>query len=292
MGVAVGRGRGDDIALLILLTSTTIDDGAAIGPGAQGRIAVGIGEGVVGGGQSELAILGEAAIYKYVFILDLTDAGGLEELETALLVASGDHILDDLGAGFDGGHRLGVELSSVGTLEPPVAIDTSVVVDKHGGVELQHTVHLIRIVLTPVADLEGTIGTRALGDEAIAETRLVVGEEVIGLLAVLVGYEGDVWCIEHIGGACGIKGLAIAVLIDDEDGAVVTPVVEAVDRCRPHHLIATAVGGDQIIVGAIDIDAVFAGLVGVFEDVRLTIGDVLPERHVGVAGGRELRVES
>ena len=81
------------------------------------------------------------------------------------------------------------------------------------------------------------------------------------------------------------KGLAVAVLIDHEDRAVVAPVVEAVDGGRPHHLIASAVGIDQVVVGTIDIDTVLAGLIGVFENVGLTVGTVFPKGHVGVSDG-------
>jgi hypothetical protein len=59
-------------------------------------------------------------------------------------------------------------------------------------------------------------------------------------------------------------------------------MVEVVDRGGPYYLVAAAVRGLQDIVGAIDIYAILTGMVGVFEDIRFTVRDVLPERHVGV----------
>ena len=62
---------------------------------------------------------------------------------------------------------------------------------------------------------------------------------------------------------------------------------EIVDRSRPYDLVAAAILCDEIVVGTVEIDAVVAGLVRVFEDVRLAVGDMLPKGQEGIAGSEE-----
>ena len=73
MGVAGYGRRSDYIARLIYLTATGIYDRTAIGPWTKRRIAVGICKRIVGRRQSEFAFVCPAALYEYVFILDLAD---------------------------------------------------------------------------------------------------------------------------------------------------------------------------------------------------------------------------
>ena len=154
--------------MLVLLAGTAVDDGAAIGPGAEWGIAVGVGQGVVRRGQTELTVFGETAVDEDVLILNFADAGGLEEAETARLVATRDHVFHNLGARFHGGHCLRVELGSIATLKAPITVDTSVIIDKHGRVELKHADHLVRVISIPVAHLERTIGPVALCYQSVA----------------------------------------------------------------------------------------------------------------------------
>ena len=177
-------------------------------------------------------------------------------------------------------------------LEAPVAIDAAVVIDEDGRVEAIDARHLVGVVVLPVADLEGTVGTVALGDETVAIACLVVGEEVVGLIARRVGHQRDIRCIEHIGGAGRVEGLALGVLVDHEDLSVVAPLAEVFHRGRPHHLVTSAVGCYKIVVRTIDIDALLAWVVGIVEHVGLAVGNMLPQRQVGVAGSGQLSVDS
>ena len=195
MRIAVGGSRSNHIALFILLATTSVDDGTTIGPRAQRGVAVTIGQRIVRRGQPKLALLSEAAIDKDVLILDLTNARCLEELEASLLVTTTDHVFDNLRARLDGSHRLWVELSGIRALKAPIAIYATIV-------ELQHAIHLIGIVLAPVAHLEGAVGTVTLGNQAIAIARLVVGEEPVGLLASSIGGHRHIRSIQHIGSTC------------------------------------------------------------------------------------------
>ena len=112
VSVAVYGGRGNGVALFVDLASAPIDDGAAVGPGAERLVAVGVSQRVVRCRQSELSLFGEAAVDEYVLVLDLADAGGLEEAELVarLLLESGNHAIDRLRAGFHRCHCGRVEL--------------------------------------------------------------------------------------------------------------------------------------------------------------------------------------
>ena len=167
-------------------------------------------------------------------------------------------------------------------LEAPIAIDTSVVIDKHGGVEAIDTVYLVGIIGVPVADLEWSLRTVAFGDEGITSARLVVGEEVIGFLACAVCYQGYVRCEKHVGSTCGVKGFTLGILVDHEDDAVVTPLAQVLNGSRPYHLVATAIGRLDIVMRTIDIYALFPWVIRVLKHVGLTIGNMLPKRQIGV----------
>ena len=192
------------------------------------------------------------------------------------LLITSNHAIDHLSAGLDGTHRGGVDLGGITMSESPVAVDLTVVIDEDGGVEAVDARHLIGVVVLPVADLEGAVRTVALGDEAVAIARLVVGEEPVGLLARRVGGHRYIRGKEYVGSLGRVEGLTLGVLVDHKDGAVVAPMAEVFHRGRPHHLVATAVHRHQIVVRAIDIDALLAGVVGILEHVGLAVGDVFP----------------
>ena len=173
-------------------------------------------------------------------------------------------------------------------LEAPVAIHPAIVIDEDGGVEAVDAIHLHGVVGIPVAHLKRTIRTVTLGDQTITEARLVVGEEIIGLLARAVGHQRHVRCIEHISRAGRVEGLALGILVDHEDDTIVAPLAQILHRSRPHHLIATTVGGNQVVVRTIDIYALLPGVVGIVEHVWLSIGDMFPEGQIGVADGQHL----
>ena len=74
VGVSIHYSRCDGIALLIDLATTCINNGSAISPRTQRIVAITVGQGIVGCGQTKLAVLGESAIDKHVLILNLTNA--------------------------------------------------------------------------------------------------------------------------------------------------------------------------------------------------------------------------
>ena len=63
---------------------------------------------------------------------------------------------------------------------------------------------------------------------------------------------------------------------------------KVLDGCRPHHKFAAAIVGDAAVVGAIDIDTLFAWIVGIFKYIRFTVGDMFPKRKIRVPHCAEL----
>ena len=285
MGVAARGGRIDGIAGVVHVAPAGVDDRAAVGPGTQRRIAPGVGEGVVGLAEAEVAVGRPAAVDEDVFVLDLADRRGFEEAEDALLVEVGDHVRDDLGALLDGAHRLGVELGAERLLEAPVAVDAAVVVDEGRRVEAQHARRAGRVLGIPVAHGEGAVRPVGAGDHAVAPGRLGVGIQVVGLLAVGGDLLHHVRGEEDVSPAVRVEGTPERVEAGLEDHAVEAPVAQVVHRGGPDHLVAAAVVGLLDVVRAVDIDAELPGPVGVLEHVGLPVGNVFPEREVGVGGG-------
>ena len=160
--------------------------------------------------------------------------------------------------------------------EAPVAIDASVVVDKDSGVEAIDAYHSVGILVVPVAHLEGSVGPMALGYQRIAATRLVVGEQIVGFLSCRIGDDCHIWGEKHIGSAGAVEGFAFGIFVYAQYLAIVAPTVQRVDRCRPYHLLASAVVVDAAVVRAVDIDALPSWLVRVFKHVGLAVRDVLP----------------
>ena len=115
VGVATDYTRGDGVAHFVNFTPTSVNDSTAIRPRSQGLVAVGVGEGIVGSGQSELSVFSESAIYKYIFILNLADARCFEEAEVVawLLLESRYHTIDNLRAWLNGTHRGGIDFGSI-----------------------------------------------------------------------------------------------------------------------------------------------------------------------------------
>ena len=103
-------------------------------------------------------------------------------------------------------------------------------------------------------------------------------------------HERDIGGIEHVGGRCGVEGLSIRILVDNKDYAIIAPMVQIVDRCRPNHLIASTILSLQIVVRTIDIHAIFSWVVGVFKHIGLAIGDVFPQGQVGISNGLQNRL--
>ena len=201
------------------------------------------------------------------------------------MFTSRDHILDHLSPRFHGSHGSRVEFRRIGAFETPVAIHPPIIIDEHRRVESQHAIVFVRVVLAPVAHLERSVGTVALRHQSVAPSSLVVGIEVIGLFAIGSGHQRHVGSEEHIGGTRRVEGFALGVSVHLEDLAVVAPLAHVFDRSRPHHEFASAVVGDAAVVRPIDIDPLFARLVGIFKHVRFAVGNMFPERQIGIAHG-------
>ena len=171
--------------------------------------------------------------------------------------------------------------------ESPVAVDLTVVVDKHGRVETIDTRYLIGVVVLPVAYLEGTVRTVALGNQTVTVASLVVGEEPVGLLACRVGGHRHIRGIEHIGRLDRVKSLALGILVNHKDRSVEAPIGQVLYGGRPHHLVATTVHRDQVVVRTIDIHTLLARIIGIVKHIGLSVGDMLPEGKIGISDGGE-----
>ena len=200
------------------------------------------------------------------------------------------HVLHNLSSGFHGSHRGGIKLGGIRTFKAPVAIYTTVVIDKHCGVELQHAIHQVGILLTPVANLERTVGPVALGNQSVPATTLVIGEEIVGFLTRAVCHQGNIWGIQHICRSCRVEGLALGILVNHEDNPVVTPVVQTVNRSRPYHLISSTILILQVIVRTIDIDALLTRLIGILKHIGFSIGNMFPKGKVRITNSGQTRL--
>ena len=265
-----------------MFLAAAVDDGASVGPGAEGMVAIAVGKRIVDAGQAVLAVVGHAAIDEDVLVLDLAHRRSLEEAERMVLLAAGYHVLDNLCAGLHRGHRRGVELGAVRLLEAPVAIGASVGVGEDAWVEVKDAFGAGGVILAPVAHLERPVGAVRLRHHRLAAACLVVRIEVVGLPSILVHHLVDIGGKQHVALAIGAKQLAVGVLLRFEDHPVVAPVAQVIDRSRPHDLIQAAVHGHQVVVRPVDIDAVLSRIVGIFKYVRFAVGDELPQRQVRV----------
>ena len=173
-------------------------------------------------------------------------------------------------------------------LKAPIAVNPSIVVNKHGGVETIDTSNLIRVIVFPVAHPKWTIRTIALCYQTIAIASLVVGEKVICLLAITVGYQCYIRSIQHIGSLSRVEWLALGILVYHKDYSIVAPVVQILDRSRPNYLVATAICSLQVVVRTIYIYALLAWVVRIIEHIRFAVGYMLPQGQIWVAYGGKL----
>ena len=129
--IAGNIGRGNGVTLGVNVTGTSVNDSTAIGPWTQGMVAVSIGQRIVGRGQPEFALFRKTTVDEHVLVLDLADAGSLEETEYTRLLESGYHVADHLRTRLDSCHCGGIKLGTVRLTEAPVTIDASVIVHKY-----------------------------------------------------------------------------------------------------------------------------------------------------------------
>ena len=211
-------------------------------------------------------------------------------MEDAWFVSARNHAIHDLRTWFDSTHSGRIDLCSVGVLKAPIAIDTPVVIHKYSGVKAIDAIHLYRVIGIPVTYLKRPVRTVAFSYQTIAVACLVVGEQVIGLLARTVCYQCDIWCIQHVSSPCRVKRLAFGILVYHEDNTIVAPLAQILNGSRPHHLVSSAISCYQIIVRTIYIYALLSWIVRIIEYIRLTIGYMFPKGKIRVTNGSQLRL--
>ena len=199
-----------------------------------------------------------------------------------ILLAAWYHIFHNLGPRFHRSHRRGVKFGAIRLLKAPIGIGASIGVGEDSWVESQDADSLLRIVRTPVAYLEGTIGTTRFGDHRLSATCLVVRIEVIGLCTILANHLVDIGSKKDISLAIGMQVIAQRIFLRFENNTIITPMTQVIDRGRPYNLVQAAVHGHQIVVRAVDIDAILSRIVGILEDVWFAIGNKLPQGKVRI----------
>ena len=178
-----------------------------------------------------------------------------------------------------GRHRRGVELRAARIGSSPVSVDASVVIHEDGWVESHHAFGPRRIRRAPVADGERSVRTRRLRDHRVPPGALVVRVEPVCLRSVCIGRHGYVGGEKDVAESILRKRPPLGVGERPEYDAVKSPIREIVDWSGPHDLVAAAVFGQPHVVRAIEVHAPVAWLVGIVEDMRLSVGYVLPQRQ-------------
>ena len=282
--VATGGCCGPDSAVGLLLTASGIDDGATVHERTQRLVAVGIGQGVVGVFQTKFARFRPTAVHKHILILDFSHGRRLEKAEVTLLLTAGNHILYRLGTGKQTGHGRRIHFSSIGGLKTPVSIHLAIIVHKHGGVKAQHADSLPRIRWMPVAYLKRAIGAVRCGHHGFSTFPLIVGIQVIDFFTISPCHHRHIGCIEQIAFTVWIQRFTLGIQPRLEDDPIVPPLTQIFHRCRPHHLIQTAILPFQHIVRAVQVHPELSGVIGIFKHIGLPIGNVFPQRQDGVVG--------
>ena len=99
--------------------------------------------------------------------------------------------------------------------------------------------------------------------------------KIIGFGVIIVDNFGNVWCKHR---PC------VTVDIGFKNDTVVTPDAQIFHGRRPNDLIQSAPFTiAPIVMGAINVDTVCAGVIRILKNVRLSIGNAFPERQIGVA---------
>ena len=268
----MGRIRGHNLrTILIEHHATAIDKNATGTPGAEGRIAVSITQRAVGVSEAILlaAVAGED---HHILVADLTNAGGLEEVEVqrvlalvesrvfaaflvqeaTVMTAGRDEGVNDLGAGTHSVHIIGIELIGSGVLEAVEDISTEAAckvgillvgdgLDEDAGVEIyQRAFNAGAAIGRQVNGRKGTIGTVALADHSHTAPSAGVRIEPIGLLASgLVSDLHQIWRKHRIPAAIYEIG---------KDGTLIAPLREVFDGCRPHPDIVATIFAEVSVV--------------------------------------------
>ena len=147
--------------------------------------------------------------------------------------------------------------------------------DEHRWVEVdERALHAACAILGEVHRSERTIGAVALANHWSATPSAAVRIEPVGLLACLA-----------VGGHHQVGGIHRVPLSVDEPreyGAFVAPLREVLDGCRPHTDVVAAVLRVVCVVRADDVGTQLSRLVGVFKHAGLAVGQMFPQRQIGI----------
>ena len=293
------------LAVLVGDDAAGVHEHAAGAPRAERRVAEGIAERGVRGGKAVIraAVAGE---HHHVLVAHLADAGRLEEIELAgilalvqgrirgsfrvadlaVLGAGRDEVVMELGAGPHGIHGALVQLAGRGMLEAVVDVgpvaDAVVRIlavrdglDEDGGVEVDEGARQdAAAVLGDVDRLERPVRTVGLAHGGDPAATAGVRVQVIRLLSRRA--------VSHLHEVGRVHRVPLAVHEPGEEDALVAPLAQVLHRGRPHADVAAAVGGIGEVVRADDVRPVLPGLVGILENAGLAVGEMLPQRQIRV----------
>ena len=315
VGVVSGIGGDEFRTVLVQHHTARIHQHTTSAPRAERAVAEGIAQGRVGIAQS-VFLAAIAREHHHVFVANLTNRRSLEEVEvqrvltfvqslilTARLVqqsavgtAGGNKRVDEFSSLALRVHRLLVELAGRGVLETIEHVGAEAfvevlvllvrdVLDEYRRVEVDERAgQTLRAVLRQVHGHEWAVGSVALAYRCHAAPSARVGIQPIGLLACsLVLYFYQVW---------GKHCVPLAVYEPCEDGPLVAPLRQVLHGCRPHTDVGTAIGRVRQVVRTDNIRTQLTGVVGVFKHAGLTVGQVLPQRQIGVLGREAIRCKA
>ena len=222
---------------------------------------------------------------EHVLVLYLAHGRPLKIAIHALLAPRGNDVPANFRAGLERAHGGGVELrrrhavAAEPHIPSPVDIRLPVVIDKRREMESE-AVHLFRIGLGPVADLERTVGAAGLRHhpQPFAGPD-VEREQVIRLPAVLPRNDLSIGIPEDISPAGLMERRSVRVIDRPEDDAVASPAARLLKRRRPQSVVVAAVAVAQSVVRAVEVHAHLARVVRIVEDVGLAVWYVLPQRQ-------------
>ena len=269
------------LSLRISVTSAAVYDCSAVCPWPQRGIAVCISEVVVAGRKPVLSICSHPRIYEHVFVIDFPERRGFVETELPGIAASGNHAVHRLCTLEHVGHAHGIHFRTVGMFKAPVAVHSSVIIDEHCRIETEHAGGGGRVVIAPVDYLERPVRPFTDCDHRMAPSVLRVGVEVIEFPVPYLS-DGDVRRKEHVPESVASERIAVPVLFRGKDDSVIAPVQQVIHGCGPYDLVPAAVRVHECVVGTVDIYPVLARTVRILEYIGLAIGDILPERKIGI----------
>ena len=280
--VSARRRRDARLSVRPLLASAQVDQRTAVCEGSERAVRVSIGERAILRFKAEFAFRRVSSVYEHVLALNLAHGRPLEVAVYPFLAPRGDDVPVNFRAGLERTHGGGVEFSRRHAVaaEPhipsPVDIRPSVVVDERREMKSE-AIHLLRIGLGPIADLERAVGAAGLRHHSQPfACPDVEREQVIRLLAVLPRHNLRIGIPEELPSAGLQKRLSVRVIDRLEYDPVASPVIRILKRRRPQRVVVATVGIAQSVVRAVKIHAHLSGIVRILEYIRLAVRDVFP----------------